>query len=138
MKIELERYRTLLRVFWAAWLTSVVWGSLVSGNEVSSLEKVAPFLEYDKLVHFGAYAGLAFLSLLAFEGRRGMAAALSMIFLGAGVEILQHFSPGRTPDIDDAIANTLGVLSGIALGNCSVRAAYVSADRRRPLSTAIK
>jgi len=88
---------------------------------VSSLEKVAPFLEYDKLVHFAAYAGLAFLSLLAFEGRRGMAAALSMIFLGAGVEILQHFSPGRTPDIDDAIANTLGVLSGIALGNCSVQ-----------------
>jgi VanZ family protein len=104
---------------------------------VSSLEKVAPFLEYDKLVHFGAYAGLAFLSLLAFEGRRGMAVALSMIFLGAGIEILQHFSPGRTPDIDDAIANTLGVLSGIALG--TARAGSVRLRRRKtPLSTAIK
>jgi VanZ family protein len=116
VKIELERYRTLLRVFWGVWLAGVVWGSLVSGNEMSSLENVVPFLQYDKLVHGGAYAGLALLSMLAFERRRGIAVALSMILLGAVIELLQHFSPGRTPDVADAIANSVGVLSGIALG----------------------
>jgi len=105
---------------------------------MSSLEKVVAFLEYDKLVHCGAYAGLAFLSLLAFEGRRGMATALSMIFLGAGIEILQQFSSGRTPDINDAIANTLGVLSGIALGNLLPAGSVRLRRRKTPLSTAIK
>jgi VanZ like family len=116
VKIELARYRTLFRVFLAMWLAGVVCGSLASGNEMSSLDKVLPFLQYDKLMHFGAYAGLAFLSMLAFERRRGMALALSMILLGVAIELAQHFSPGRTPDFADAIANSLGVLSGLAFG----------------------
>jgi len=84
---------------------------------MSSLESVVPLLQYDKLVHYGAYAGLAFLSMMAFERRRGIRVALSMILLGAVIEFLQHFSPGRTPDIADATANALGVLSGIAVGS---------------------
>ena len=116
MRIELTRYRTLFRVSWVVWLAGVVWGSLVSGNEMSSLESALPLLQYDKLVHYGAYAGLALLSMLAFERRRGIVTALSMILLGAVIELLQHFSPGRTPDIADATANAFGVLSGIAVG----------------------
>jgi VanZ family protein len=83
---------------------------------MSSLEKVVPFLEYDKLMHYGAYTGLAFLSMLAYERRRGFVLALSMILLGVVIEFLQHFSPGRTPDIADVIANSTGVFSGIVLG----------------------
>ena len=130
MKIEWERHRTPLRVFWATWLAGVISGSLASGNEMSSLDKVLPFLQYDKVTHYGAYAGLAFLSLLAFERRRGLAVALSMILLGAVIELLQHFSPGRTPDIADAIANTLGVFSGIAVG-LLVTGAYQGIRRSR-------
>lgn len=116
MNIELTKYRTLLRVLWGMCLFGVICGSLASGNELSSLEKVLPFLGYDKLLHYGAYAGLAFLSVLAFERRRGLALALSMILLGVVLELGQHFSPGRTPDVADATANSLGVFSGIALG----------------------
>ena len=116
MRIEWTRYRTFLRVSWAAWLAGVVCGSLMSGNEMSSLEKVVPFLHYDKWMHFGAYTGLACLSILAFERRRGIRVALSLILLGAAMEFAQHYSPGRSPDIADAIANSLGVCSGIALG----------------------
>jgi hypothetical protein len=72
-------------------------------------------LKYDKLTHFGAYAGLSVLSMLAFERWRGVFVALSMILLGALIEAAQYFSPGRTPDLIDALANTLGVLSGLAL-----------------------
>ena len=111
-----RRHRTLFGVFWAGWLVGVISGSLASGDEMSSLDKVLPFLQYDKLMHYGAYAGLAFLSLLAFERRRGIAVALSMILLGGVIEFLQNFSPGRTPEFADAIANTLGVFTGIALG----------------------
>ena len=131
MKIELTRHRTLLRVFWSTWLAGVVRGSLVSGTEMSSLEKVVPFLHYDKLVHYGAYVGLAFLSLSAFERRRGIVVALSMILLGAAMEFLQHFSPGRSPDITDAIVNTLGVLSGISVGLLVTGALARDASPRR-------
>lgn len=116
VKIELARYRTLFRVVWAVWLAGVIWGSLVSGNEMSSLEKVVPLLQYDRLVHWGAYAGLAFLAMLAFERRRGIAVGLSMILLGGLIELAQHFSPGRMPDIYDAIANSFGVLAGLGGG----------------------
>lgn len=129
--------RTALRVFWAVWLAGVISGSLASGDEMSSLDKVLPFLQYDKLMHYGAYAGLAFLSLLAFERRRGIAVALSMILLGGVIEFLQHFSPGRTPEFADAIANALGVFSGIALG-LLVTSAFARSGRAQtaPLSSA--
>ena len=98
------------------WLSGVIGGSLASGGQLSSLEEKLPFLEYDKLMHFGAYAGIALLSLLAFERRRGIALALSMVLMGGLIELAQNLSPGRTPDIADAICNTLGVLCGLALG----------------------
>ena len=60
VKIEWERHRTPLRVFWAMWLAGVISGSLASGNEMSSLDKVLPFLQYDKLTHYGATLALPF------------------------------------------------------------------------------
>jgi VanZ family protein len=73
-------------------------------------------------MHYGAYTGLAFLSILAYERWRGLALALSMILLGVVIELLQHFSPGRTPDIADVIANSTGVFTGITLGLCVIGA----------------
>jgi VanZ family protein len=110
-----------------------VWFGVRSSpaTRCSSLEKAVPFLHYDKLVHYGAYAGLAFLSLSAFERRRGIVVALSMILLGAAMEFLQHFSPGRSPDTTDAIVNTLGVLSGISVGLLVTGALARDASPRR-------
>ncbi len=130
MTVDLAQHRTLLRVLWTAWLICVLAGSLASGKEISSLDRVLPFLEYDKLLHFAAYAGLAVLSILAFERRRAILVALSSILLGAVIELAQHFSPGRTPDVTDAIANTLGVFSGIGLG--LLLAARLRPDGNRP------
>jgi len=83
---------------------------------MESLDRVVPLLEInDKVVHYGAYAGLGFLSILAFHRRSGIAVAVSMILLGILLEIAQRFAPGRTPDPLDALANTLGIFTGITL-----------------------
>jgi hypothetical protein len=111
-----NHHRPFFRALWAICLAGVVWGSLVSGEELSSLEKVVPFLDSDKLMHYGAYTGLAFLSTLALERRRGIAIALSMVLMGFLLELGQRFSPGRTPDFADALANTLGVSTGTVFG----------------------
>ena len=114
--LAISRYRDILRAVWAVWLAGIVWGSLISAGRLNSLEETLPFLAYDKLVHFGAYAGLGLLSLLGFARPRGVYVALSMILLGGFVEFGQSLSPGRTPDLTDALANTLGVLAGLAIG----------------------
>jgi hypothetical protein len=117
VKIDRRRRQRLFRALLAVWLACVILGSLASGSELASLEKTFPFLAWsDKIQHFGAYGVLAVLWMLALEGRRRVTAALSMIFLGVQLEAAQHFAPGRTPDLGDAVANALGVVAGMALG----------------------
>ena len=70
----------------------------------------------DKVQHFCAYLALSFLPVLTVQDlRRGTAIGLSMIVLGGLLELGQTFSPGRSPDIRDQIANTLGVVCGVLL-----------------------
>ena len=127
VKVDQRRHRRLFRALLAVWLACVILGSLASGSELASLEKVLPFLEWsDKIQHIGAYAVLAVLWMLAFEGWRRVAAALSMILLGVLLEAAQHYAPGRTPDLSDAVANALGVLAGMALGFVLTRQASAS------------
>ena len=116
MNTDLTRHRTFFRVLFAVWLAGVIWGSLINGNEMLSIEKTLPLLGSKMLRHFSAYTGLAFLSILAFERRHGVVLALSMILLGVAIELAQQFSPGRTPAIADAVVNAVGVLVGIASG----------------------
>ena len=46
--------------------------------------------------------------------KAGVALALCMILLGIGLEFAQAWSPGRTPDVFDALANACGVVCGLA------------------------
>ena len=109
-----RRRRTLLGL-WLISMVAVVVGSLVP--ELAPPEGRIAFLPIDKLIHVGAYAGLAFLPQVALARfRPATVAALSMILLGGAIEIAQSFTPGREGSFDDAIANALGVLAGIALG----------------------
>ena len=127
VKIDRRSHRRLFRALLAVWLACVILGSLASGSELASLEKVLPFLEWsDKIQHIGAYAVLAVLWMLALEGWRRVTAALSMILLGVLLEAAQHYAPGRTPDLSDAVATALGVLAGMALGFVLTRQASAS------------
>ena len=72
---------------------------------------------WDKLQHFGAYLALSFLPVIGFrDKRRGIVMGLSLFILGALLEAGQHFSPGRSVELGDVIANGAGVSCGTLLG----------------------
>lgn len=95
----------------------VIGGSLAPSLLLQRAEEYVPVLAWsDKFLHFTGYFLLAFLTIFAFERRRsGVYAALWMIALGVALEFAQMATPSRTADWHDALANTLGVLCGIAI-----------------------
>ena len=67
----------------------------------------------DKVGHYIAYAGLAILVSLSFESLAARVAGLiGAIALGASLEVVQSFVPGRDMSLIDEAVNTLGVLTG--------------------------
>jgi len=82
----------------------VVGISLLPGNDLLDIEP------WEKAEHILAYGVLAFVGVLAFpEGRATVLLAVFLPVLGVLVELCQIVVPGRSPAIDDAIANTVGV-----------------------------
>jgi VanZ family protein len=72
----------------------------------------------DKVLHFCAYVVLSSLPVVGFRNRwKGIVAGLLMFVLGSLLEVAQHFSPGRTADLGDAVANGAGVGCGVVLGS---------------------
>jgi len=84
----------------------VIWGELSP--------HVTPELEWsnDKVLHFIAYFGLAWIAAAAVT-KRGTAlrACLALIVLGGLLEILQGLV-GRDMSVYDELANTIGVMVG--------------------------
>ncbi|HHL43277.1 MAG TPA: VanZ family protein, partial [Hellea balneolensis] len=67
----------------------------------------------DKMIHFLAYACLAFFWFPALRRMHKFWIFAGLFSLGAVIEILQGaFAVGRTADIYDLIANSFGVISG--------------------------
>ncbi|HET7216948.1 MAG TPA: VanZ family protein [Vicinamibacterales bacterium] len=90
---------------------------------------------WDKLAHLLVYAvlGIAFTIPLSGGRWRGVGAGtvavaivLSLVY-GISDEIHQHFTPGRTPDVMDVVADTIGAAAGAIL----VFAASMVVDRLR-------
>ena len=87
----------------------VVIASLLPGNNqvVGDLDKVG---------HLVMYASLAFFVCLNFpENKKRVVALILGIVLGALMEIIQSFIPGRSASMFDQIANTAGILAGTVL-----------------------
>lgn len=70
----------------------------------------------DKIEHFGAYAMLAFLPAIHERLQVVLLAALCIAAMGIGLEFGQLFSPGRSFEIADMIADGLGICFGLAVG----------------------
>lgn len=67
----------------------------------------------DKVAHFLAYACLGFLGQLTARRRSdAITGILGLIAFGVVLEFLQAFSPGRSPEFADALADALGVCIG--------------------------
>jgi hypothetical protein len=71
----------------------------------------------DKMMHI-TFICLAFVwPCLSFKSWRPIfILAIGILIGGIGIEILQGFTPDRKPEIEDVIANTLGVGVGLMIG----------------------
>jgi hypothetical protein len=111
-----ETWRTVILSLWAVLICCVVAGSLLPAASPVMIA-IGRLHIWDKLQHFGAYLALSFLPVIGFRDRRkGLMAGLSMFLLGILMEAGQHFSPGRSPELGDVLANGAGVSCGALLG----------------------
>ena len=104
-----------LRLIWLAALAAVIVGSVLPAQSaaISLIDRAGI---NDKVEHFTAYAVLAALpSLDRFRCRCLRATIASLFLLGALLELVQLFSPGRTCDWHDLLANSCGILVGVVL-----------------------
>ena len=100
------RSNSIFRLVLIIYVLLVILVSLLPGSGAS-------YGQTDKVGHFLAYAGMAILAALSFEGRiPRLAALLGAVLLGALLEWGQSFIPGRDMSLLDGIANGLGVLVG--------------------------
>jgi len=110
------RRHTVILTLWAILIGCVVVGSLAPAAS-PLMVAVGRLHIWDKLQHFGAYLALSFLPVIGFrDRRRGLMAGISMFLLGVLMEGGQHFSPGRSVELGDVIANGVGVSCGTLLG----------------------
>jgi VanZ family protein len=99
--------RTVIRILFGLAATVVAVLSLLPAHD---LPKVAVS---DKIEHAGAYFVLAILGGLGLRKRRGLLLLFILLCaMGGVIELLQAFSPGRSPDIFDALANGTGAAAG--------------------------
>ena len=115
MKIS-KAHRQIIKILWVVAILVVIVGSLLPGSSIP-IQALGALPVSDKVIHFSAYLVLAILPIVSVECRsKALAGALLMIVLGVALEGGQSFSPGRQVELGDAVANTLGVLSGMLAG----------------------
>lgn len=118
-------------LLWSAlWVLAIAVVVVASLIPVSGLPDVPK--NFDKVEHFVAYAALAAGAVQLFARRLSWAVVCVMLVLmGIGLEHLQaQMALGRMLDRVDALANTLGVLAGLATAFTPWRDALLRIDRR--------
>ena len=113
------------------WVLLILTACTIPGDSLPSVT----LWSFDKLIHFTLFAVLGWLCSHAWPGRVGWVGLAGLAYAGL-TEVYQGLIPfGRTPDLYDALANTLGLLAGLAvywLGTRGKRqeAAYTGSERK--------
>lgn len=118
-------------LLWAGlWVLAVAVVVVASLIPVSGLPDVPK--NFDKVEHFVAYAVLAAGAVQLFARRLSWAVVcVLLVLMGIGLEHLQaQMALGRMLDRMDALANTLGVLAGLATAFTPWRDVLLRLDRR--------
>lgn len=126
----LRRSRWWLLLWWLA-ILAVIVVCLMPPPALPSLPDNS-----DKIEHFLAYFLLAFGAVQLFSGFRSLLIAASgLVALGIGIEFAQGMlTTTRSADIYDALADTLGVLLGMATVLTPWRDLLLRIEKRLPLS----
>lgn len=100
-------------------LWSVLWCAAIAVVVVASLSPPPPMPDFDgsdKWSHFLAYGVLAACAVQLYRNWWALlGAGLGLVLLGIGIEHAQGaFTTDRMFDMRDALANTLGVIAGLA------------------------
>lgn len=123
---------------WMARLTCAVYVGVLTvlllASDVESARRwwLLPAGLGGTFIHFAAFVGFGLLvSASRFEiGRWWLLATLATY--SVGTELLQFFSPPRTVDWRDAIANLLGAATGLAVGQLVTNPTFTRRDAVRP------
>ena len=102
-------------VFWVMCLGIFVLAILPSNS--SSIA----FPNADKILHAMAFAGLSFIGGLAYP-MRIFIVAIFLVFLGAAIEVTQGFTPDRSPELFDFLADSIGISLGLLANRFSIHA----------------
>ncbi len=101
---------------------AITWGGIVVALSLSPVTPDQLHQLGDKPQHFVAYALLSFLVMRGWAGTRFLFVIfLSVLVLGAAIEGLQWFVPGRSMEMLDVLANAFGTVTGLI-----VAAAWIS------------
>ncbi len=106
----------LVNVFFVVCLIIFVGGCLIPGNSpvLTVIDKL-PLT--DKEIHCGGYCVLSFLAVFGHRNlRTAILYAVGLAVVGAAVEVIQNFVPGRSPELLDEVANVTGILLGSLMG----------------------
>lgn len=122
------RHPLLWAGLWSAAVALVVVASLVPLSDLPEVPEGT-----DKLEHFIAYTLLSAGAVQLFARRLSLlSACVVLALLGVALEYVQgHMGLGRAMDPRDALANTLGVLTGLATLFTPLRDALLRFDTRR-------
>jgi len=112
---------------WWAMIAAVIVGSLLPALLLPDLPPGS-----DKLEHLLGYAILSATAVQLFGTRAAvLRAGMFLVALGVAIEIAQGtLTSTRSMDVNDAIANTLGVCLGLASVLGPMRDALLRVDRR--------
>lgn len=102
------------------WIILILIVCTLPGNDIptnSFFEKI----HFDKIVHFGLFGGVVlFLSLGIYQQKRYISSATLILLVmiaatyGLAIEFIQkYWAIGRSFDIYDVVADTLGAIAGI-------------------------
>jgi VanZ family protein len=106
------RTRLLVLIFGLKGVALALMESLVSGQQVP----------LDKMIHFAGYFTLAMTFVLALRPMLFVPGLAGLVAMGIAIEFLQRYT-GRSFDMMDAYANTLGVVVG-GLAGLIIRGIY--------------
>lgn len=116
--MEKKRGRRVVMILFFAWTLLILYGSLAPSDDLPPMGWLAWIPYFDKVVHFGFYAGQVTLLLLWLQpttrGDRFWVALCVITFSGT-IELLQDEYFYRSKDALDLLANSVGALTGIPI-----------------------